>query len=117
MDYTSIIEELLQYIFPMDNDEDIRSIQNEIKNATHELGDDDSEFILRKLEVAFQFMNRSKTPGVDGLALEIVEIFYKTNKPFFHELMTDSVLFNKLDKGCSLASSNCPVCLLPACKF
>lgn len=114
MDYTSIIEELLQYNFPTDNDEDILPIQNEIKNATHELGDDDSEFIHKKLEVVFQSLNISKAAGVGRLSHEILEIFYRANKPLFHEPMTDSVLFNKLDTACSLASSNRPICLLPA---
>lgn len=89
----------------------------------------DPQFSQKELKVVFRSVNRGKAPGLDGIPMEVVELLYRANKLLFLGFMNkclkegvfpaslkkaDLVLFKKVDKDCSDASSYRPICLLPA---
>lgn len=127
MNYSSTVEKLLRYNFPTEKEED-RPVRNGIRDSVHEHGDDDPEFTRKEVESVFRALSMGKAPGIDGLALEIVELHFRGNKPLFLVLLNkcrregafprswkkmNLVKCNKVNKDRSVVSSYRAICLLP----
>lgn len=123
-DFSSTIEELVDYHFPTENEDRMR---NETRNVTH-TNVDGRPGILPKGKAVFRSLNNRKASGV-GLPLEVIELLFRVNKQLFLALMNkclkegvfpsswklaDLVLFNKTSKDRKVASSYRPICLLSA---
>lgn len=61
MDLSSTIKQIFQYHFPRVCED--RLVPEEIRNSTHELGNDDPEFTQKELEVAFRTLSKERHRG------------------------------------------------------
>lgn len=62
--------ELMNFHFLTDNEDS--PVHAKVRNATHDLGEDNPEFTEKELEVVFNSLNKGKAPGTNGLPLEII---------------------------------------------
>lgn len=85
---------LLEYHFGKDRPHDDTENQRNIREQTLYLGKNDKLFSEAEIELVIQRMARKKTPGPDGITIEIIQELFMANKKLFTKIM-NTFLYKK----------------------